>query len=72
MHYTQQIACVVGTLVFAALHGNAQETALDRYIAKPDPAYDWQHYHSAYEWGVSTHFITMQSQTWRAPLSANG
>ncbi len=67
MHYTQQIACVVGTLVFAALHGNAQETALDRYIAKPDPAYDWQHYHSAYEWGVSTHFITMQSQTWRAP-----
>lgn len=44
----------------------AQEnTALDQYIAKPDPNYRYTHYHSASEVGYTTHFIHMTSQQWR-------
>ena len=44
----------------------AQEnTALDQYIVKPDPNYDYTQYHTATEIGYTTHFIHMTSQQWR-------
>ena len=49
-----------------ALCASAGETALDRYIAKPDPAYQYTHRLSVPGFGINTYFIDLVSQTWRS------
>jgi PhoPQ-activated pathogenicity-related protein len=43
----------------------AEETALDRYVAKSDDSYLFTHYHTEQDLGFITYFITMTSQQWR-------
>ena len=43
-----------------------QETALDRYIAKPDPSYGWQLHHTMAGEGYKAFVISLTSQTWRS------
>ena len=48
-------------------HGvQAQETALDRYVAKPDPNYTFTEYRTRSELGYTAHFLRMTSQQWRS------
>jgi PhoPQ-activated pathogenicity-related protein len=46
----------------------AKQTALDRYVAKPDPAYRWSVAKSMPGQGVTAHLLEMTSQNW---LTAN-
>lgn len=45
----------------------SEDTALDRYIAKPDNNYQYVHYHTDSQLAYKTYFITMTSQQWRSP-----
>lgn len=44
----------------------AQETALDRYIAKPDPSYSWKLANTIAGQGYTGFVIDLTSQTWRS------
>ncbi len=44
----------------------AQETALDRYIAKPDPSYSWKLANTIPGQGYKGFVIDLTSQTWRS------
>ncbi|MEX2115103.1 MAG: PhoPQ-activated pathogenicity-related family protein [Pirellulales bacterium] len=44
----------------------ADETALDRYIATPDPAYAWKLAKTVPGDGYTTYIIDLTSQTWRS------
>src|SRR6185369_12773410 len=43
----------------------AQETALDRYIAKPDPSYSWKLVNTMTGDGFKQYVLDLTSQTWR-------
>ena len=51
----------------AANNARANETALDRYVAAPDPSYKYELVSSVPGSGYTTHVIELTSQTWRAP-----
>jgi PhoPQ-activated pathogenicity-related protein len=53
-------------LLLGGVTAYAQETALDRYVAKPDPAYGFEHYQTTESWGYTTYFVSMTSQRWRS------
>ncbi len=56
-------------LLLAVLAGGllrADETALDRYIAQPDPAYTWKLAKTVPGDGYTTYIIDLTSQTWRS------
>ena len=60
---------IVGLLVFGlalARGGWAEETALDRYIAKPDSNYAYRHYHTQERAAYAVYFLEMTSQQWRS------
>src|ERR1051326_399954 len=50
------------TMAGAAL---AQETALDRYVAKKDDVYGWKLVRTVPGKGFQTHVLELTSQTWR-------
>jgi PhoPQ-activated pathogenicity-related protein len=56
-------------LVVAIGFGVAQagETALDRYVAKPDPTYSWKIERKMESRGAATYIVDLKSQTWRTP-----
>jgi PhoPQ-activated pathogenicity-related protein len=56
----------VFVLIGTAPYTNAQETALDRYIAKPDPNYRFFHYATDNDFIYKTYFLHMTSQQWRS------
>lgn len=43
----------------------AAETALDRYVAKPDPTYAWKVVRTINANGLTQYIIDLKSQTWR-------
>jgi PhoPQ-activated pathogenicity-related protein len=49
----------------------ADETALDRYVAKPDPTYQWKVVHTATDNGLTTYIVDLKSQTWRSEKDVN-
>ena len=49
-----------------ALQVNAQETSLDRYIAKPDPSYGWKLANRVSGQGYKGYILELSSQTWRS------
>ncbi|NJN45965.1 MAG: hypothetical protein HC808_05205 [Candidatus Competibacteraceae bacterium] len=53
-------------LVGIISYTNAQETALDRYIAKPDPNYSYFHHGTDDDFLFKSYFIRMISQQWRS------
>jgi PhoPQ-activated pathogenicity-related protein len=60
---------MIGLLVFGlalARGGWAEETALDRYIAKPDSNYSYRHYHTQERAAYAIYFLEMTSQQWRS------
>ena len=49
----------------------ADETALDRYVAKPDPTYAWTVANESKADGVTNFVVDMKSQTWRTEKEVN-
>jgi len=56
------LAMLVGVIPYT----NAQETALDRYIAKPDSNYSYFHHATDDDFLYKSYFIRMISQQWRS------
>src|SRR5262245_14824363 len=58
-----------GLLLAAALGGSvrlrAEETALDRYVAKPDSTYSWKIVRTTTAGGLTQYVVDLKSQTWR-------
>jgi len=49
----------------------AGETALDRYVAKPDPTYSWKVVQKTEGGGLTQIVVDLKSQTWRSPREVN-
>ncbi|HXY34687.1 MAG TPA: PhoPQ-activated pathogenicity-related family protein [Planctomycetaceae bacterium] len=65
-----EIAKKLATLlvvVLASRGAQAGETALDRYVARPDPSYSWKIDHKMEAHGAGTYIVDLKSQTWRKP-----
>jgi PhoPQ-activated pathogenicity-related protein len=58
------VACWMGAV-------SAGETALDRYVAKPDPTYSWKIDHKMESHGAATYVVDLKSQTWRTTKDVN-
>jgi len=52
-------------LALLAISASAQQTALDRYVAKPDPAYSWKLVNTIAGQGYKGFVIELTSQRWR-------
>lgn len=48
------------------ISAHAAETALDRYVAKPDPNYSYTIYKTKTQIGYTAYFLKMTSQQWRS------
>jgi PhoPQ-activated pathogenicity-related protein len=57
---------LAATLASAAGRLRAEETALDRYVRKPDSTYAWKIAHSSSGDGVTQFIVNLTSQTWRS------
>ena len=49
----------------------AKPTALDRYVAKPDPHYRWELVRTEKENGLSSYTINLTSQQWRTEMEVD-
>lgn len=65
----QRRAVAIAVLAFIALNTGsaacAAETALDRYVAKPDPTYAWKLLRTVSTEGLTQYVVDLKSQTWR-------
>src|SRR5438128_2139989 len=59
-------AALCGLLLLRFASASAQETALDRYIAKPDASYSWKLTGTIPGEGFKQYVIDLASQTWRS------
>ncbi len=66
--------CWALALAFAAVFSHlvaAETTALDDYVAQPDPNYTYVYRDTKHGVGYSVHEVTLISQKWRAPEEVN-
>jgi len=68
---TPKRAVAAALLLTAALPLIAAETALDRYVKKPDPTYKYELVKTIPGQGYTTYIIDLTSQTWRTPAEVN-
>lgn len=66
MDIRKKIAPGTIALIFLTLTIHAQETALDRYIARPDPVYGWKLVGTIPGEGCTGYVLELTSQTWRS------
>lgn len=62
-------SCLFGLIIAITLlfvQASAQETALDRYLAKPDPVYGWKLIKTINDRGCQGYILELTSQTWRS------
>jgi PhoPQ-activated pathogenicity-related protein len=52
-------------VLLAAAASTGQQTALDRYVARPDPVYSWKPIRTIAGEGYQTHVLELTSQMWR-------
>jgi PhoPQ-activated pathogenicity-related protein len=60
------LSFVLVGILFSTSSAAGQETALDRYIAKPDPTYTWKLVKTIAGQGCKGFVIDLTSQTWRS------
>jgi PhoPQ-activated pathogenicity-related protein len=63
--------CTLFGVALLLQHAAAEETALDRYIAKPDPSYGWKLVGRYPGKGETTFVISLTSQKWRSAEEVN-
>ncbi|HEX3727513.1 MAG TPA: PhoPQ-activated protein PqaA family protein, partial [Pirellulales bacterium] len=56
---------VITVAVVGGTHAAEEQTALDRYIAQPDPAFAWKLASTTRGDGFTTYVLDLTSQTWR-------
>ena len=54
-----------------AASASAQETALDRYVSKPDPAFSWKLVNTIAGEGYKGYVLELTSQTWRSAVEVD-
>src|SRR2546426_10106204 len=59
------IALCLGMPLAVGSAASVQDTALDRYIAKPDPSYAWKLVNTLAGEGYKGYVLELTSQTWR-------
>jgi PhoPQ-activated pathogenicity-related protein len=64
-------AVIVIVLLATAWLAPANATALDDYVARPDPNYSFVHYATQVGEGYTTFFLSMTSQQWRTPVEVD-
>ena len=57
---------LIGSAFLISASAQVRETALDRYIAKPDPVYGWKLVKSFEDPGYKAFVLELTSQTWRS------
>ena len=62
----RRLCCGAAALLTLAVTARAQETALDRYVKKPDPAYAWRLVRAIPGEGYTGYVLELTSQTWRS------
>lgn len=62
---------LVYSVVCAAMLVQADETALDRYVHKPDPTYEWKVAREIKGDGFTQFIVDLKSQTWRTEKDVN-
>lgn len=62
---------LVGIAVLGFAGIQAGETALDRYVKKPDPTYSWKVVGETKSLGVTQYVVHLKSQTWRTEKEVN-
>lgn len=65
MKVRNRFAWGFAALILLTLTAQAQETALDRYIAQPDPVYGWKLVGTVPGQGCTGYVLELTSQTWR-------
>jgi PhoPQ-activated pathogenicity-related protein len=65
------LSLLIATFFLGAVPLAAEETALDRYVAKPDPTYQWKVVSTATDNGLTTYIVDLQSQSWRSEKDVN-
>ena len=60
-----QTALCVAAIALLFVWASAQQTALDRYVAKPDPAYSWKLVNTISGPGYKGYVLELTSQQWR-------
>src|SRR6185503_10790446 len=66
--------CVIVGLILvcvASARLRADETALDRYVRKPDPTYSWRVVREVKQDGATQFVVDLKSQTWRTEKDVN-
>lgn len=66
MHGKWLLALAAALAMAVCAPAAAQPTAVDRYVAKPDPAYGWKLISTIPSQGVTTYVLELTSQTWRS------
>lgn len=64
------LCCVLSLLITTSAAADPSEhpqTALDRYVAKPDPSYQWEVVKQTPGQGYTVYSVHLVSQTWRTP-----
>jgi PhoPQ-activated pathogenicity-related protein len=56
----------ISVCAFSAESVNGPKTALDEYVARPDPTYEWKVVKTIAGDGVTTFIVDLKSQSWRA------
>ncbi|MGE0128705.1 MAG: PhoPQ-activated pathogenicity-related family protein [Blastocatellales bacterium] len=64
IRFLQTTLCALA-LALAFVSARAQQTALDRYVAKPDPAYSWKLVNTISGDGYKGFVLELTSQRWR-------
>jgi PhoPQ-activated pathogenicity-related protein len=65
-HPKRHTPWLAALLLGLSTSGLAAPTALDQYVAKPDPNYSFNQYLVKYEVGYNAYFLNMTSQQWRS------
>jgi PhoPQ-activated pathogenicity-related protein len=56
---------VIAVVFSSTIPLHAEETALDRYVAKADPTYSWKIVRTTTAGGLTQYIVDLKSQTWR-------
>ncbi|HEV3199936.1 MAG TPA: PhoPQ-activated pathogenicity-related family protein [Bryobacteraceae bacterium] len=68
---TTAFSTVAVWAAFAALPAFAADTALDRYVKQPDPAYSYRIADTVRGEGFTSYIVEMTSQAWRKPTEVD-
>jgi PhoPQ-activated pathogenicity-related protein len=68
---TVGVLCAVAVALSSVSLIRASETALDRYIAKPDKSYEWKVVSKSTVPGATVFVVDLKSQTWRTTKDVN-